>query len=163
MATIWLWGLLGAGTVELIELYGAVRRARHLPWRLKGEARLSVYLLSVMLRLGLGALAGELTAAAGPRSTVGAFAAGIAAPYLLEQLGRLSTADLDRDSKSREKQIEAEAERIAATRKSVRELEPSELHEVSPYVADTLAARRKDLVGQLRAGSDLPSEEMDAS
>jgi hypothetical protein len=85
-----LWGLCGAGAVEALDLYKAIRRARGYPWRQPDEADLGPYLLSVGIRLALGVVAAAVCAAssqiAGP---AGAFAAGFAAPKLFEQLARL--------------------------------------------------------------------------
>ena len=85
-----LWGLAGAGAVEALDLYTAIRRTKGYPWRQPDEVALGPYLLSVVIRLGLGVLAATLCAAsnqiAGP---AGAFAAGFAAPKLFEQFARL--------------------------------------------------------------------------
>jgi hypothetical protein len=83
-----LWGLAGAAAIEVSELYTAIRSVKNFPWRCKGEVPLGPYLFSVVLRLGLGAFAAALCAKAGPLGPAGAVAAGIAAPKLLEQLGR---------------------------------------------------------------------------
>jgi hypothetical protein len=83
-----LSGLAGAAAVEVAELYLATRRVNDFPWRKKGEATLSVYLFSVVLRLGLGVFAAWFCAQTGPVDVAGAVAAGVAAPKLLEQLGR---------------------------------------------------------------------------
>jgi hypothetical protein len=83
-----LGGLAGAGAIEVSELYGAIRSTKDFPWRHPGEVPLGPYLFSVILRLVLGAVAAALCATAGPLGTVGAVAAGIAAPKLREELGR---------------------------------------------------------------------------
>ena len=83
-----LAGLAGAGAIEVAELYSATRKVRNFPWRVEGECPLAVYLFSVVLRLALGAFAAWFCARTGPLDTAGAAAAGIAAPKLLEQLGR---------------------------------------------------------------------------
>ncbi|GAB7110564.1 hypothetical protein JCM4814A_88810 [Streptomyces phaeofaciens JCM 4814] len=90
--TVWeacLWGVLGAGAVEALDLYGAIRRVQGYPWREKGHTPLGPYLLSVILRLGLGvgvaAAFGASGQAGGP---VGVVAVGIAAPKILEQIAR---------------------------------------------------------------------------
>jgi hypothetical protein len=96
-----LSGLAGAASVEIAELYLATRRINEFPWRKKGEARLSVYLFSVILRLALGVFAAWLCAQTGSLDVAGAVAAGIAAPKLLEQLGQFAAAPspvhIDRD------------------------------------------------------------------
>lgn len=96
-----LAGLAGAGAVEVSELYSAMRAAKEFPWRLPGEARLSVYLSSVVLRLALGVFAAWFCARTGPLDTAGAVAAGIAAPKLLEQLGRSPAPAAARSSAAR--------------------------------------------------------------
>lgn len=83
-----LGGLAGAGAIEISELYGAVRSIKDFPWRHEGEVPLGPYLFSVILRLALGVIAAAVCSFAGPLSAVGAVAAGIAAPKLLEELGR---------------------------------------------------------------------------
>jgi hypothetical protein len=88
LLTAGLWGLAGAGAVEASELYSAVRSAKAFPWGRPGELNLGPYLFSVVLRLALGAFAALLCVKSGPLGPAGAAAAGIAAPKLLEQLGR---------------------------------------------------------------------------
>jgi hypothetical protein len=83
-----LGGLAGAGAIEISELYGAIRLTKDFPWRQPGEVPLGPYLFSVVLRLILGAIAAGLCSTAGPLGTVGAVAAGIAAPKVLEEFGR---------------------------------------------------------------------------
>jgi len=92
-----LWGLGGAGAVESLDLYKAIRRTKGYPWRHPDEVPLGPYLLSVIIRVALGVLAAAVCAASsqigGP---AGALAAGYAAPKLFEQLARLP--NLERDS-----------------------------------------------------------------
>jgi hypothetical protein len=83
-----LGGVVGAGAIEISELYGAIRSAKDFPWRRAGEVPLGPYLFSVILRLILGIIAAAVCASAGPLGTLGAVAAGIAAPKLLEEIGR---------------------------------------------------------------------------
>jgi hypothetical protein len=83
-----LCGIVGAGAIEISELYGAIRFAKDFPWRRAGEVPLCPYLVSVILRLILGMIAAAICASAGPLGTLGAVAAGIAAPKLLEEIGR---------------------------------------------------------------------------
>jgi hypothetical protein len=90
LLTAFYWGLAGAGAVEASELYGAIRTVRDFPWRVSGELKFSPYLITVLLRLALGAFAAGLCAKAGPLGPAAAVAAGIAAPKLLEELGRHS-------------------------------------------------------------------------
>jgi len=87
-----VWGVAGAGAVEVIELYNVVKTNKNFPWRLKGELPFGLYLFTVVVRIALGAFAAALCADGAHLSAAGAVAAGIAAPKLLEELGRLSGA-----------------------------------------------------------------------
>jgi hypothetical protein len=92
LLTAFYWGLAGAGAVEASELYGAMRTVKNFPWRVTGELKFGPYLVTVLLRLVLGAFAAGLCAKAGPLGPASAVAAGIAAPKLLEELGRHSVS-----------------------------------------------------------------------
>jgi hypothetical protein len=83
-----LGGAAGAGAIEMSELYGAIRSTKDFPWRRAGEVPLRPYLFSVVLRLILGIVAAAICASAGPLGILGAVAAGIAAPKVLEEIGR---------------------------------------------------------------------------
>lgn len=84
-----LWGLAGAGFIEGLDLYSAIRRVKGYPWTIKGEVPFGPYLLSVFIRLAVGAgLAAALGASQQVAGPVGAVAAGVAAPKILEQLAR---------------------------------------------------------------------------
>jgi hypothetical protein len=87
-----LWGLSGAGAIEVIELYSSIKTKKDFPWRLPGELPLELFLFCVVIRLALGVFAAVLCANGGRLSVAGAVAAGIAAPKVLEQLGRLPVA-----------------------------------------------------------------------
>ena len=89
-----LWGLAGAGAVESLDLYRAIRRTRGYPWRQPDEVPLGPYVLSVVIRLALGVLAaGVCAASAQIGGPAGALAAGYAAPKLFEQLARLPNTE----------------------------------------------------------------------
>jgi hypothetical protein len=83
-----LWGAAGAGAIEASELYGVIKAKKDVPWNLPGEVRFTIWMVSVIIRLALGAFAAAMCAATGPLGPAGAAATGIAAPKLLEQLGR---------------------------------------------------------------------------
>lgn len=85
-----LGGLAGAAAIEISELYNAIRSSKGFPWKRPGEAPLFPYLISVVLRLILGAVTAWLCSTAAPLGTPGAVLAGIAAPKLLEEFGRRS-------------------------------------------------------------------------
>ena len=85
-----LWGLCGAAAVEGLDLYKAIRRIKGYPWRHPDEVPLGPYLLSVVIRVGLGVVvAGVCAASSQIGGPAGALAAGYASPKLLEQLARL--------------------------------------------------------------------------
>jgi hypothetical protein len=84
-----LWGAFGGVAVEAVELLGATRRVGDLPWRVPGEVTARVMVLCTIVRLGLGAgLAVALGQAAQISGGVGAVAAGVAAPLILEQMSK---------------------------------------------------------------------------
>lgn len=84
-----LWGAFGGVAVELIEILGAVKRVKGLPWRKKGEVGLGAMLFCVAARLGLGSGVAVALADAGQiGGSIGALAAGAAAPLILEQLSK---------------------------------------------------------------------------
>jgi hypothetical protein len=84
-----LWGLLGGACVELLEFAGALRRTGRWPWRVKGEPGPAALFVSVVIRVGVGA---AVTAALGAsdqiNTALAAFAAGVGAPLLIEQMAR---------------------------------------------------------------------------
>ena len=90
-----LWGMVGAGAIELIELYYVVKTKKNFPWRLKGELPLDLYLFCVVVRLALGAFAAALCVHGARVSAAAAVAAGIAAPKVLEELGRLGGGSVE--------------------------------------------------------------------
>ncbi len=83
------WGFCGGFIVEALQLSGAIRRSRGWPWRRRGEPKLAPYLVSVLLRLVVGAV---LAAGLGGEGQLGgplsALVVGIAAPLIVEQLSR---------------------------------------------------------------------------
>jgi hypothetical protein len=86
-----LWGILGAFAVEGMEFVRAIRRVGGWPWRWPGEPGPAPFVVSVMIRMGVGAI---LAAAAGTTNQVsgpfGALAIGVGAPLLIEQLSGVS-------------------------------------------------------------------------
>jgi hypothetical protein len=84
-----LWGLTGATFIESLDLYGAIRRIKGYPWKFQGEVPFGPYLLSVVIRLGVGAgLAAALASSGQIAGPIGGLAAGVAAPKIIEQLAR---------------------------------------------------------------------------
>lgn len=104
-----LWGLLGGGLVETLDLYTEIRTRGALPWHKPSSKRRDrtrpaprIYVLGTFLRL---LMAGGVAAAAGASAMVSApwigIGAGVAAPLILERLaaqptiapGRLNKTD----------------------------------------------------------------------
>ncbi|MFE2296794.1 hypothetical protein ACFXAW_01200 [Streptomyces sp. NPDC059445] len=84
-----LWGLAGAISIEALDLYGAIRRIKGYPWKFEGEVPFGPYMLSIVIRLGVGAgLATALASSGQIAGPIGGLAAGIAAPKIIEQLAR---------------------------------------------------------------------------
>jgi hypothetical protein len=89
-----IWGGTGGLIVEALEFYTAITRTNALPWqtewRAKGELGLGVLIVSVIIRIMVGALfAGAVARGGGLENTAAALFAGAAAPTLiLEKLGR---------------------------------------------------------------------------
>ncbi|MFI1398557.1 hypothetical protein [Streptomyces sp. NPDC020681] len=92
-AMVWwqglLWGLTGAAFIEGLDLYGAIRRIKGYPWKFEGEVPFGPYMVSVVIRLGVGAgLAVALASSGQIAGPIGGMAAGVAAPKIIEQLAR---------------------------------------------------------------------------
>ncbi|MGI3203117.1 hypothetical protein ACRJ4W_41930 [Streptomyces sp. GLT-R25] len=84
-----LWSLLGVCLIEGWDLYEAIHDSKGFPWRKRGRLKLAPYLVSALIRLGIGAGLGAVFAQSGQVSgAVGFAAVGIAAPKILEQLAR---------------------------------------------------------------------------
>ena len=82
-----LWGLAGAAAVEGAEIFNAIRRTHELPWQHKRGLGPGPFLLSVVIRLGLGVLLALVLGASGQLGgPLGAFVAGLAAPMLIEKM-----------------------------------------------------------------------------
>ncbi|MEU9397713.1 hypothetical protein AB0D86_48065 [Streptomyces sp. NPDC048324] len=84
-----LWGLAGAAAVEGLALYQAIHRVKDFPWRKEGEARFPAYLVSVIIRVGIGAgLAAAFGASTQITGPLGGLVVGVAAPKIVEQMMR---------------------------------------------------------------------------
>lgn len=87
MAEAALLGALGALSVEAVELMGALRRTKRLPWQIAGEPGLSVFLVSVAIRVlaaaSFTAVLGSTDQISTPLAAIGS---GIAVPLILERL-----------------------------------------------------------------------------
>jgi hypothetical protein len=91
-----IWGGLGGFAVEVVQIYGAMQRAKRPPWRSSGQPpgvgddpTLDALALSVAIRMVVGTI---LAAAAGESGQVsgalGAMAVGVAAPLVIQQMAR---------------------------------------------------------------------------
>lgn len=81
--------MTGAAFIEALDLYGAIRRIKGYPWKFEGEVPFGPYLLSIVIRLGVGAgLAVALASSGQIAGPIGGLAAGVAAPKIIEQLAR---------------------------------------------------------------------------
>lgn len=83
------WGAFGGLAVELVQLYGALRRTGGWPWRQPGELPprelAATIVIRVFLGLGLAMAAGQSGQVSG---AFGAIAVGVAAPLVVEQMLR---------------------------------------------------------------------------
>jgi len=89
MAQAAVWGLLGGFIVEALELLVASRRVGGWPWTRPGEPGVAPMVVSVVLRMAIGAI---LAAAAYGSGQVGgplpALGLGVAAPLVIEKMTR---------------------------------------------------------------------------
>jgi hypothetical protein len=90
-----VWGAFGGAAVEAVEILGAVKKTRQVPWNRPGEVSLSAFATSVAIRvllgIGLAYALGSTDQVAGP---IGAIAVGIAAPLIVEQLTKQIPANV---------------------------------------------------------------------
>jgi hypothetical protein len=83
------WGLIGGFAVEGLQFNAVIRQTGRWPWRLEGQPPPLPYVISALIRLAVGA--GVAAAAGAGGLVVGAFSAlavGVAAPLVVEQLGK---------------------------------------------------------------------------
>lgn len=109
------WGVFGGFAVEGLEFTRAIRRAGEWPWRRQGEPGPVPLVVSVLIRLIVGAGLAAATVSAGQvQGPFGALAIGVAAPLLIEQLSqqfpaklRVSpdSAEITDDAPTREQQV----------------------------------------------------------
>jgi hypothetical protein len=120
-----VWGAFGGVAVEAIEILGAVKRTKGLPWNQPGEVTLGALLFTVLVRLGLGAgLAAALGEAGQISGGVGAVAAGVAAPLILEQMGKqLSSGEVEGKRRAKEAQARAKESQARAKKGRLRGIE----------------------------------------
>lgn len=84
-----LWGAFGGFAIEVVEILGAIKRLKRMPWKVPGELSLGGLITTVVIRLGLGTgLAMALATSGQISGALGAVASGVAAPFLLEQMAK---------------------------------------------------------------------------
>lgn len=84
-----LWGLLGAGLVEVRALWAAFQPSRtpRWPWRDgRGRSQVSGYAVAVVCRFGMATGLDAVYAAAHQIATLGAVTMGVAAPLVIQQM-----------------------------------------------------------------------------
>ena len=83
------WGLAGGLCVEGLELYANIRHTPDWTWRTPIPQGLAAYVLSVLIRVVLGAVVTGATAGSHQVSgPLAAFGLGVAAPLVIEKLAR---------------------------------------------------------------------------
>jgi hypothetical protein len=84
-----LWGAFGGVAIETIEILGATKRVKALPWRVPGEVSAAAMMFCIAIRLALGAGLAVVLGQSGQISGgLGAMTAGVAAPLILEQMSK---------------------------------------------------------------------------
>lgn len=83
------WGLFGGFAVEGLQLASAIRRTTTWPWTRPEEPSFWPYMLSIFIRLAVGAgLAGAAAASDKITTVIAAVSLGVAAPLVIEQMMR---------------------------------------------------------------------------
>lgn len=83
------WGLAGGFCVEALELYVRIRRTPKWNWRQPIPQGMAAFAVSVLVRLGVGAVLAAATAGSRQISSpLAAFGLGVAAPLVIEKLAR---------------------------------------------------------------------------
>lgn len=92
MLPVWeavAWGLAGGLCVEALELYAHIRRVQKWSWRRPIKQGMAAFLVTLVIRGGLGSVLAAAAAASGQISgAFGALALGVAAPLILEKLAK---------------------------------------------------------------------------
>jgi hypothetical protein len=84
-----IWGAAGGVLVEGSELYAAIRRVGDYPWHRRGEPDLGPFVVSVLIRVGIGAVLAPAFSATGQVGTpLSAVLLGISAPLVIEKLSQ---------------------------------------------------------------------------
>lgn len=107
------WALAGGLCVEGLELYARIRHTPKWSWRTPIPQGLTAYLLSVVIRAGVGATLAA--AAASSKQVTGAFAAfslGVAAPLVIEKITKMVQIPIDGTRTTVEKDVKSPAAAI---------------------------------------------------
>jgi hypothetical protein len=84
-----VWGLSGGMCVESLELYATIRRTPRWNWRRPIPQGMVAFVISVVIRIGVGAVLAAASAGSGQVSgSLAAFGLGIGAPLVIEKLAR---------------------------------------------------------------------------
>lgn len=84
-----VWGLSGGVCVESLELYARIRRTPRWNWRQPIPQGMTAFVISVVIRVGVGAVLAAASASSGQvSSSLTAFGLGIGAPLVIEKLAR---------------------------------------------------------------------------
>lgn len=88
--TWWLFvicGALGGASVEAVQLLNAKERLKQWPWRVKGEASAEMFAVAGAIRIALGGALAFVAGSSGQvNGALGAFAAGVAAPLVVQKI-----------------------------------------------------------------------------
>lgn len=88
------WGLVGGLCVEALALHALIHKAKKWTLRKPIPQGLAAYLISVIVRAGVGAGLAAAAAGSGQVSgSFGAFGLGVAAPLIIEKLSRTIPVD----------------------------------------------------------------------
>src|SRR5258708_78637 len=87
------WGLAGGMCVEALEMYARIHRTPKWSWRCPIPQGLAAFTISVLIRVGVGAVLAAATAGSGQvGGPLAAFRLGVAAPLVIEKLARTVAA-----------------------------------------------------------------------
>lgn len=162
-----LWGAFGGTAIEAIEILGASKRAKTLPWRAPGEVSAGVMMFCIVVRLGLGAgLAFVLGQAGQISGGLGAVAAGVAAPLILEQMSKQIPGQMSPAAKPGDQPVELPQPRPVdpLVPSAVEPVRPVDLAEppARPGSARPAARIERDLAAVLAEVLGVPQVPVDA-
>lgn len=89
---VWIaaaWGLTGGLCVEALQLYARIHRTPKWNWRCPIDQGLAAFIISIVLRVGVGAvLAAAFAGSHQVSGPLAAFALGVGAPVVVERLAK---------------------------------------------------------------------------